>query len=98
MQWLQAHPTVTVLACDRADAYALAGRQATPAALQIADRFHLLRHVSAALKTLLHSRRWSPTTPVASLEGAPCELLANAVAWPSKPLQPTPRKRAVWEA
>jgi transposase len=39
IQGLQTHPTVTILVRDRADAYALAGRQAVPDALQVADRF-----------------------------------------------------------
>src|SRR5215510_14290684 len=68
MKWLQAHPSVTILARDRADAYALAGRQAAPDALQVADRFHLMRNVSAALKELLHSRRWRQSPLATPLE------------------------------
>jgi transposase len=98
MQWLQAPPSVTIFAHDRAEAYALAGRQAVPEALQVADRFHLVRTVGDALKTLLHSRRWRPPTPASPREGAPCGALANGAELPSKPPQPTPRKRAIWEA
>jgi transposase len=58
IQWLQVHPTIAVLVRDRADAYALAGRVAAPDALQVADRFHLVRNVSDALTTLLHAHRW----------------------------------------
>lgn len=100
LKWLQAHPSVTVLARDRADAYALAGRQAAPDALQVADRFHLVRNVSEALKTLLHAHRWRPAPPVPQPEGP----LPTAVATPGSPAdaprpapQPTPRKCAVWE-
>jgi transposase len=49
IQWLQAHPTVTILVRDRAEAYALAGRQAVPEAFQVADRLHLVRNVGDAL-------------------------------------------------
>jgi transposase len=57
IQWLRVHPAIAVLVCDRADAYALAGRVAAPDALQVADRLHLVRHVSDALNTLLHAHR-----------------------------------------
>jgi Transposase len=43
--WQRAPPTGAIVVRERADAYALAGRQAAPDALQVADRFHLLRHV-----------------------------------------------------
>jgi transposase len=56
--WLQAYPTVAILVRDGADAYVLAGRQAAPDVLQVADRFHLVRNVGGALKTLLYSSRW----------------------------------------
>jgi transposase len=97
-KWLQAHPTVSILARDRADAYAAAGRQAAPTAPQVADRFHLVRNVGEALTTLLHAHRWSPPTPAEPGEGAPCGVLSHAAEVPSKPAQPTPRKRALWEA
>jgi Transposase len=83
IKWLQDHPGVTILARDRADAYALAGRQAAPATLQVADRFHLVQNVSGALKTLLHTCRWDQSTMAAEAEGAP---LASSVA-PVRPAE-----------
>lgn len=56
--WLREHPGVAVLARDRDDSHALAGRLAAPDALQVADRFHLVRNVSDALQGLLRSHRW----------------------------------------
>jgi hypothetical protein len=100
MKWLQAHPSVEIFVRDRADAHALAGRQAAPHALQVADRFPLVRHVSHALQELLHSHRWrraTATTP----EGAPPVLVASTASpaeAPGKAPQPTPRQRAGWEA
>lgn len=101
IKWLQAHPAIAVLVRDRADAYALAGRVAAPDALQVADRFHVARNVSAALTTLLHSRRWHqpgtglPPEPLAHTPVPPTVSPADA---PPQASQPTPRKRAVWEA
>jgi transposase len=101
MKWLHAHPSVTIFVHDRADAYTLAGRQAVPEALQVADRFHLVRNVGDALKALLHSRRWCPpttTTPpemALGVTSAPASSLTEATR---NTRQPTLRKRAVWEA
>jgi transposase len=100
IEWLRDHPGVTILARDRADAYALAGRQAAPAARQVADRFHLVRNVSHALKELLHAHQWRRATSTTPEEGPPVVVASTAspVAAPGKVQQPTPRKRAVWEA
>jgi transposase len=101
IKWLQGHPAIAVLVRDRADAYALAGRVAAPEALQGADRFHLVRKVSDALKALLPSRQWPQPTPSLQPEpwspnaGTPPVHPANG---PPPTSQPTPRKRAGWEA
>lgn len=44
VQWLQEHPQITILSRDRGNEYATAGRQALPHAMQVADRFHLLKN------------------------------------------------------
>src|SRR5216683_7492309 len=48
--WFKAHPEVQVVARDRAEAYASGIRQGAPDAVQVADRFHVMQNVAAALE------------------------------------------------
>jgi transposase len=52
--WLAAHPGVEIISRDRAGAYAEGARKGAPNAMQIADRFHLLRNLGDVLQRLLH--------------------------------------------
>jgi transposase len=93
--WLQDHPGVSVLARDRSDAYALAGRTGAPQALQIADRFHLVKNVGDALKELVRSHRWHIPTPepeVAISAHDPPAVEGHTV---NNEYKPSPRKQAI---
>src|SRR5262245_3192353 len=57
-QWRQGPAALAVGGRARADASALAGRVAAPAALQVGDRVHLVGHVSDALNTRRQAPRW----------------------------------------
>ncbi|MDG3005942.1 ISL3 family transposase [Paludisphaera mucosa] len=54
--WLRARPGIEVVARDRSNAYALAAGEAAPAAVQVADRWHLLKNIREALQRALQQR------------------------------------------
>ena len=93
--WLWAHHEVKVLARDRADAYALAGRIGAPQALQVADRFHLVRNVIGALRDLLHSQRWKEAGSAEPPRPSPPPAAAQRGRAQNR--GPTPLKQARWD-
>jgi transposase len=51
--WLKEHPSVEVITRDRWAAFAQAAAEAAPQALQVADRWHLLKNLREAVERLL---------------------------------------------
>jgi transposase len=68
--WLHAQPDVTIVARDRAAASAAGIRQGAPEATQVADRFHLLKNLAAALQEVFsaHHREIAPRNHVPNSE------------------------------
>lgn len=51
--WLESHPGVEIISRDRASCYSQAATQGAPQAIQVADRWHLLKNLGDALKRML---------------------------------------------
>jgi len=55
--WLEAHPGIEVLSRDRSKTYRNAMNEGAPEAVQVADRFHLVKNFSDALEQAFGSYR-----------------------------------------
>jgi transposase len=90
-QWLREHPGVQIITRDRAEAYAQGARQGAPDAVQVADRWHLLKNVGDLLERLLHRYR-------AALAQAADVLVPTASGAPTACDQAVPPSEATAEA
>jgi transposase len=69
--WFRQHPGITLIARDRSQEYAQAATQGAPQAIQVADRWHLLKNLGDALQEVLekHSfqlRQWAVQEPLSA--------------------------------
>jgi transposase len=55
--WLTAHPGVDIISRDRGGAYADGARQGAPHAVQVADRFHVVKNIGACFEQFLQRKR-----------------------------------------
>ena len=79
-QWLSEHPGVKIITRDRSKIYRRGAREGAPDAIQVADRFHLLKNLSEALEKVFgqHSLdlkivecalRQDATSPISQMPG-----------------------------
>src|SRR5436309_5595676 len=98
--WLHAHPGVEIISRDRAGCYAEGATNGAPQAVQVVDRWHLLRNVSAVLQRGVERERkhlLSATVTVNQELGAvavePAPSLPAVVRPPPQAQQSSQQKR-----
>jgi transposase len=74
-KWLQAHPGVEIISRDRAPKYAEGARTGAPRAVQVADRWHVLKNLGETLQRVLTRER-------ASMEQAAGQLRDQQIRQP----------------
>jgi transposase len=85
--WLQEHPGTKIVSRDRASAYAKATRRACPEAIQIADRWHLLRNLSEALRNALEPHRRTMMQAAKTVHQNSSIEPLNSVVVPADPVE-----------
>jgi transposase len=96
--WLSEHPDVAVVSRDRAQVYADGARRGAPHAVQVADRFHLLKNLGEALERLLLHERTALQAAAgqASVDPAPLKTYGedDRVPWQERAEQVSQQKHA----
>jgi transposase len=91
--WLKARPGIEVVSRDRSATYAEASTQGAPGAVQVADRWHLLKNLREAVECVLERHSAAINAALKALEAPPrpdCDLTAPQTAEAVPAAEPPP--------
>ncbi len=95
--WLHNHPSVTIISRDRSTTYATGAARGAPDAMQVADRFHILKNLREAVEQELKRNKIVVLRTASDTEGAlaldlptsPGDYPESAAALPTHLAPPT---------
>jgi transposase len=93
-QWMRQHPTIRAVSRDRGGEYAKAARLGAPQAVQIADRFHIVKNLTEATQRLLErcqAELLAASQTEAPAGREPTTAIHSLQEW--RPLEPAQVKR-----
>jgi transposase len=102
--WLAGRPGITVVARDRSDLYADGIARGAPQAVQVVDRFHVLKNLEEALERFLQHKRAAieqAAAPVATPAGAAGDggcPTHERPPWQQRAEEDSQRRHAPWVA
>lgn len=96
--WLRNHPGVLIVSRDRGGNYAEGARKGAPGAIQVADRFHLLKNLGEVVQTFL-TRHLLACCQKPSTRAAPVENQKEKPGPPIKqPVKVVPKLMPIQQA